>query len=148
MMKADPKEIIEFQSYTFHIKRGSIQRSDGQEVFMEERLKALFWILLINRNDFVSREALIDFVWKDVVVHGQSLTKAVSDLRKFFVAQQMEGLKISTVRKLGYKLEVVERKIGAPQKKKYLLLAMKSLAYVLIGIIVIIILLRAAAYEQ
>ena len=150
MKKAIDKldNLILFQSNLFDYRKGSIVMKNGNEIFMEHRLKELFLILLKNKNDFVSREKLMAFVWKDVVVTEQSITKAISDLRKFFIKNDIENLNIITVSKIGYKLEIKESP-NINEKKNYSLkLSFKILAYAIGIFIAIIIIIRAMRYEQ
>lgn len=150
MKKAIDKldNLILFQSNLFDYRKGSIVMKNGNEIFMEHRLKELFLILLKNKNDFVSREKLMDFVWKDVVVTEQSITKAISDLRKFFIKNDIENLNITTVSKIGYKLDIKESP-NINEKKNYSLkLSFKILAYAIGIFIAIIIIIRAMRYEQ
>jgi len=140
--------LILFQSNLFDYRKGSIVMKNGNEIFMEHRLKELFLILLKNKNDFVSREKLMAFVWKDVVVTEQSITKAISDLRKFFIKNDIENLNITTVSKIGYKLDIKESP-NINEKKNYSLkLSFKILAYAIGIFIAIIIIIRAMRYEQ
>lgn len=140
--------LILFQSNLFDYRKGSIVMNNGNEIFMEHRLKELFLILLKNKDDFVSREKLMAFVWKDVVVTEQSITKAISDLRKFFIKNDIENLNITTVSKIGYKLEIKESP-NIKEKKNYSLkLSFKILAYAIGIFIAIIIIIRAMRYEQ
>jgi len=140
--------LILFQSNLFDYRKGSIVMKNGDEIFMEHRLKELFLILLKNKNDFVSREKLMAFVWKDVVVTEQSITKAISDLRKFFIKNDIEHLNITTVSKIGYKLDIKESP-NINEKKNYSLkLSFKILAYAIGIFIAIIIIIRAMRYEQ
>lgn len=140
--------LILFQSNLFDYGKGSIVINNGNEIFMEHRLKELFLILLKNKDDFVSREKLMAFVWKDVVVTEQSITKAISDLRKFFIKNEIENLNITTVSKIGYKLEI-KKSPNINEKKNYSLkLSFKILAYTIGIFIAIIIILRAMRYEQ
>ena len=76
---------IRFQSNQFDYRKGSIILNNGEEIFMEHRLKELFLVLLKHKDDFISRDDLMAFVWKDIVVSEQSVSKAISDLRKFFI---------------------------------------------------------------
>lgn len=150
MKKAIDKldNLILFQSNLFDYRKGSIVMKNGNEIFMEHRLKELFLILLKNKDDFVSREKLMAFVWKDVVVTEQSITKAISDLRKFFIKNDIENLNITTVSKIGYKLEIKESP-NINEKKNYSLkLSFKILAYAIGIFIAIIIIIRAMRYEQ
>jgi len=138
-------EAIVFQSNLFDYRKGSISKNNGEEIFMEHRLKELLFILLRHKNNFVSQEDLMAFVWKDVIVSNQSVSKAISDLRKFFASNQIENQEIITVRKVGYKLKIKEpvNDSGNPLKR-----LLKVLIYMLGIIITVIIIIRAIRYDQ
>lgn len=136
---------IIFQSNLFDYRKGSVTMNNGNEIFIEHRLKELFLILLKHKNDFVSREELMAFVWKDIIVSEQSVSKAISDLRKFLSTNEFSNLKIITVRKLGYKLEIEEH---STINNGYLKPSLKILAYTIGIIAALIIIVRAVRYEQ
>jgi DNA-binding winged helix-turn-helix (wHTH) protein len=134
---------IVFLGNTFDYRKGSISTKDGVEIFMEPRLKELFYVLLTHPNEFIERDTLLLSVWKDLVVSEQSVTKAISDLRKFLSQNKFKNLKIITISKLGYKLEFHE----AP-KKLILNRAIKFVAYAVGIILGLFILIRALRYDQ
>lgn len=139
---------ILFLSYKFDYRRGSITVNNGDEIFMENRLNELFSILLNNKNDFVSRNEIINFVWKDIIVSEQSITKAVYDLRKFFNDHKMNTLNIILNRKLGYKLEIEEPENIERKQISFFKLLPKILIYTIFSLIIIIILIRAMRYQN
>lgn len=137
------QKTIAFQSSLFDYRKGSITNRNGVEIFMEPRLKMLFYFLLIHKNDFIEKEKLMNFVWKDIIVSEQSVTKAISDLRKFLKTNNIYNLKIVTISKLGYKLEVPE-----DVKPKFQNRVLKISAYTLGIVIALITIIRALRYEQ
>ena len=137
------QKTIPFQSNLFDYRKGSITDKKGVEVFMEPRLKTLFYFLLIHKNDFIEREQLMSLVWKDIIVSEQSVTKAISDLRKFIKTNNIYHLKIVTISKLGYKLEVIEN-----SKPTFIKKALKISAYTMGIVLVLITIIRALRYEQ
>ena len=128
----------------FDLRKGSIVLKNGQEYFLEHRLKDFFTILLQNKNDVVTRAELMNFVWGDIVVNEESVTKAAYDLRKFFELHQLTGVRLITISKLGYKLEVGKNE--EPKSQKYLRRALKTIGYALAAAAILIILIRAARY--
>ncbi len=137
------QKAIVFQSSLFDYRKGSITNKDGIEIFMEPRLKTLFYFLLIYKNDFVEKEKLMAFVWKDIIVSEQSVTKAISDLRRFLKTNNIYNLRIVTMSKLGYKLEILEETKPTILKK-----ALKISAYTMGIVLVLITIIRALRYEQ
>jgi len=115
---------------------------------MEKRLKEFFSILLSHKNNVVTRSELMTSVWKDVIVSEESISKAVSDLRRFLINNKIENIKIVTISKLGYKLEI-ETAFDIEQRKiNYSKKVLKIIAYIIGIIVLLIILIRAMRYEQ
>lgn len=139
---------ISFLYYTFHPKKGSIISKEGREIFMEPRLKDFFHILLLNKDDVVSREELMEFVWKDTVVTEDSISKAASDLRKFLTKNNINGVVLTTITKMGYQLKLLQ--ITPPLKNQ--VFSQRKLfrvaAYGFGFILMLIIIIRALRYEQ
>ncbi len=141
-------DLISFQSSMFDHQKGSITKNNGEEIFMEKRLKEFFSILLSHENNVVTRSELMTFVWKDVIVSEESISKAVSDLRRFLINNKIENIKIVTISKLGYKLEI-EAAIDIEQRKiNYSKKVLKIIGYIVGIIVLLIILIRAMRYEQ
>lgn len=141
-------DLISFQSSMFDHQKGSITINNGEEIFMEKRLKEFFSILLSHENNVVTRSELMTFVWKDVIVSEESISKAVSDLRRFLINNKIENIKIVTISKLGYKLEI-EAAIDIEQRKiNYSKKVLKIIGYIVGIIVLLIILIRAMRYEQ
>ena len=139
---------ISFQSSMFDHRKGSITKNNGEEIFMEKRLKEFFSILLSHENNVVTRSELMTFVWKDVIVSEESISNAVSDLRRFLINNKIENIKIVTISKLGYKLEI-EAVIAIEQRKiNYSKKVLKIIGYIVGIIVLLIILIRAMRYEQ
>lgn len=148
MNKNKTYDLISFQSSMFDHQKGSITKNNGEEIFMEKRLKEFFSILLSHENNVVTRSELMTFVWKDVIVSEESISKAVSDLRRFLINNKIENIKIVTISKLGYKLEI-EAAIDIEQRKiNYSKKVLKIIGYIVGIIVLLIILIRAMGYEQ
>jgi DNA-binding winged helix-turn-helix (wHTH) protein len=134
---------VQISDKIFNYRNGSLIRKNGEEIFLGHRLKDFFKILIDNKNKVVTRVDLMDFVWKDVMVSDESVTKAASDLRKFFATNNMTDFKLTTINRLGYKLEIVEADL---RKTNYIKHSLKAIGYVIFIILVIIILIRAIKY--
>lgn len=79
--------------------------NNGETRPLEPRLMRLLCALAMSPQQVVERDLLIDTVWPRVVVNENSLTRAVSDLRKALQTADMAGKKlIETVPKRGYRL--------------------------------------------
>lgn len=127
----------------FNYRNGSIIRKNGDEIFLEHRLKDFFKILIDNKNSVVTRDELMEFVWKDVIVSNASVTKAASDLRKFFVTNNITDYKLITISKLGYKLEIIESDL---RKTDFLKASLRLIGYVVLAFILFILIVRAINY--
>jgi len=135
----------DFQSSenTFNYRNGSFTRKNGDEIFLEHRLNKFFKILIDNKDTVVTRVELMEFVWKEVVVTDESVTKAASDLRKFFVTNNLTDFKLITISKLGYKLEIIESDL---RKINFLKRLLKLIGYMILVFLLIILIIRAINY--
>ncbi|MBT8220021.1 MAG: winged helix-turn-helix domain-containing protein [Bacteroidia bacterium] len=132
--------------YLFDFRKGSMIQKNGKEIFLEHRLKDFITILINNKNDVVTRDELMHYVWKDVIVTDDSITKAASDLRKFIAQHKINGLQLITIRKLGYKLEIDHSTDNPLGKTNVLQKSFKVLGYVALAFVALIILIRAINY--
>ena len=103
---------------------GILASPPGKSVFLEPRLSKLMYFLSLNINTIVSRDYLIENIWQDTVVNNESLTRAISDLRKVLSKNFDQTLEIDTISKRGYKLSLrsnskvyaLKFKITSPEK--------------------------------
>jgi len=145
-MKEYKKNLTLTQSTFFNYKNGSIIRRNGEEIYMEYRLKELFFIFLNNKNEIITRDELRSLMWKDIIVNDESISKAVSDLRKFFSKNGLENFNIITVPKIGYRLEFHDNSTSTKKKLDYPRLFLKVITIAILIFLVLIILIRAARY--
>ncbi len=139
---------IVFHPSMFDNRTGSIRIEDSRELFLENRLKDFFTVLLNHRNSVVTREELMSFVWKDIVVSEESISKAVSDLRKFFQTHNIGNIKIITISKVGYKLEISEEGQQLKRQSNYVKIALKILGFTILIVFFLIMLIRSLRYDQ
>ena len=133
-------------THVFNYRKGSIIDKKGGEIFLEHRLRDFIFILIKNKNEVVTRDELMEHVWKDVMVNDESVTKAASDLRKFLANNSIDGVQLVTLRKLGYKLEITASTKNTPARINYMNLTLKVFGYVAIILFLLIVLIRAARY--
>ncbi|MCB1052736.1 MAG: PD40 domain-containing protein [Acidobacteria bacterium] len=88
--------------FTFEAARNRISGPE-KETILEPRVARTLAALCAEWPQTVSRQALLDLVWGETAVTEDSLTRAVSDLRKILV-DGPDQPKIETVRKVGYRL--------------------------------------------
>ncbi|AQS37336.1 DNA-binding protein with winged-HTH domain [Shewanella psychrophila] len=80
---------------------------DGLETLIDNRLSNLLLYLCQNPMTTLSRDELIDEVWKGLVLTDQVITQAIFELRKILKTnhKHLQGY-IITVPKRGYKLDI------------------------------------------
>jgi len=82
-----------------------VQRSSLEERQLEPRLIKLLCFLAANDEHVLSREVLVQELWPRVVVNENSLTRAISELRKQLQCQESALINyIETIPKRGYRL--------------------------------------------
>ena len=144
--KKAQKDGIQIPEILFDHRSGSIVKRNGEEVFLEYRLKDFFKILLDNKNYVVTREELMNFVWKEVIVNEESVTKAASDLRKFFRINDIHDFKLITIQKIGYKLEIIDPDLISKARSSLFIRFLKITGYIVLGLLIYIIVIRAINY--
>ena len=91
----------------------------GVERKLEPRLMHLLCFLASNPGRTLSRDDLVAELWPRVIVTENSLTRAVSELRKHLCVAGGDPVKIETVPKKGYRL-VVEQAVNAKVRRRAL----------------------------
>ncbi|MEQ8953144.1 MAG: winged helix-turn-helix domain-containing protein [Gammaproteobacteria bacterium] len=82
-----------------------LQHRSGIERQLEPRLMHLLCLLAGNPDRVLTRDELVAEIWPRVIVNENSLTRAVSELRKqLLVAGQDNPVFIETIPKRGYRL--------------------------------------------
>ncbi|NKB35463.1 MAG: hypothetical protein GKR91_20375 [Pseudomonadales bacterium] len=82
------------------LSHGSLNRH------LEPRLTKLLCYLAANEGQVVSRDELVKVLWPKVIVNENSLTRAVSELRKQLIVASDATDYIETIPKRGYRLLV------------------------------------------
>ncbi len=91
----------------------------GVERKLEPRLMHLLCFLAANPGRTLSRDDLVAELWPCVIVTENSLTRAVSELRKRLCVADGDPVKIETVPKKGYRL-VVEQAANTGVRRRTL----------------------------
>jgi len=87
-----------------------VDRSSGEQRHLEPRLMKLLCVLAANPGAVISRDELVAQLWPRVIVNENSLTRAVSDLRKQLDAPATPARRaVQTIPKRGYRLGVEVR---------------------------------------
>ncbi len=84
-----------------------VDRQTDEQRHLEPRLMKLLCFLAANQGTVVSRDELVALLWPRVIVNENSLTRAISELRKQLDAPATPARKaVQTIPKRGYRLGV------------------------------------------
>ena len=97
-----PPEVFQFEDVTVDLRRMSVWRA-GQPVSLEPKTFDVLRYLIEHRDRLVTKEELLDTVWKDTFVTPNVLTRAVAQLRKALGDDAFEARYVETVAKRGYR---------------------------------------------
>lgn len=98
---------VSFSFYHWQVSPASneiVHPLDGTKIVLEPRLMELLCLLAAQSNVVVSRSELSDSLWPRVIVNENSLTRAVSTLRKNLATIHPDANLIETISKKGYRL--------------------------------------------
>lgn len=99
----EPSPVVHFGPFTFDRARMVLQRND-QPIPIGGRGAAILAALADAGGAVVSRDALIDAVWPDLIVEERNLTVQIATLRKAMGDLPNGHDPISTVARVGYRL--------------------------------------------
>ena len=99
---AAARRAVLFGPFRFDLSDRTLTR-DGQEIRLPPRALLILAHLLERPNRIVSKQELIDAVWKDAFVGETSLTEAVGVLRQALDDAASESAYIQTVHRRGYR---------------------------------------------
>lgn len=103
-----------FQIRDWEVQPQLNRLTNGQQtVQLEPRVMHVLVCLAERQGEVVSRDELLEAVWPDVVVGDESLTGAVSELRRVFGDDARSPRYIETIRKVGYRLAAPARRVDA-----------------------------------
>lgn len=95
-------ESYSFETTCVDVARMVVTR-DGVPVSLEPKAMDVLLYLLANRDRLVTKDELLDVVWKDTFVTPNTLTRSVALLRKALGDDAQEPRIIGTVAKRGYR---------------------------------------------
>lgn len=142
--QSSEKEIVQCDPWSIDVERGILRDGKGAEIRLEPRLSKLISVLMNHSGTFVTRRDLIDAVWPDAVVTEQSLTRAVSDLRKFLRANLAVPPAIETASKQGYRLSYPSQ--YKETRRSAFGTAIKRIAYGIGALVLFVLVLRGLNY--
>lgn len=90
-----------FGSFVLNLERGALlAAADGREVPLRPKSFALLQLLAENAGRLLAQEAIMDALWPDVVVTGNSVTQCVHDIRVALGSEAHQTLR--TLPRRGY----------------------------------------------
>lgn len=108
--------LIKFGGFLFDRKQGKLTRND-ESFHLEHQQLQILNLLIDNKESVVSREQIASEIWQGVIVEDNTISKAITRLRKILNDSAKLSQIIKTIPKKGYQFiahieEVVEQ---APQ---------------------------------
>ena len=106
LSQASPDE-YRFGTLIFWPKRFEIQDSDGLVSSLSQKECAILELLLEKKNEVVARDEMIESIWgEDSFPTNRTIDNYIVKIRKWAESDQNSALKITSVRGIGYKLEL------------------------------------------
>lgn len=87
---------------------------ETQRFAIEPRIMDVFYLLSVNAREVVTREEIISELWGVEFGGDESLTRAISQLRKTFRQAGIDKTLIETIPKRGYRLAVDVNAVTSP----------------------------------
>jgi eukaryotic-like serine/threonine-protein kinase len=101
-LERTPASAVTFGPFTFDARNGILSRG-GTEIPLPPRVIGVLALLLTRPGEVVSRQDLMDRVWKDAFVTDTSLAEAVSFLRQALGDDPQAPRYVQTVHRRGYR---------------------------------------------
>lgn len=95
------QQLIKFDDYVFNPTKGTISLRDEQ-IHLEYQQAKLLALLIENHSTHVSREQISQEIWQGIIVEDNTISKAITRLRKVLNDNAKSPLYIKTVPKKGY----------------------------------------------
>jgi DNA-binding winged helix-turn-helix (wHTH) protein/Tol biopolymer transport system component len=95
-------DVFEFEGFRLDLRRMGVWKAD-ERVPLEPKALDVLRCLVVGRDRLVTKEELLDAVWKDTFVTPNALTRAVAQLRKGLSDDVANPKLIETVAKRGYR---------------------------------------------
>jgi DNA-binding winged helix-turn-helix (wHTH) protein/TolB-like protein len=101
-MKAVNRQLYRFEDFEVDPAAGSI-RQKGREQYLRQKSFQVLVFLLEHRDRLVTKDELIETIWKDVAVTDDTLVQCVVDIRRTLSESARHPRLIKTVAKSGYR---------------------------------------------
>jgi DNA-binding winged helix-turn-helix (wHTH) protein/Tol biopolymer transport system component len=95
-------DVFEFEGFRLDLRRMGVWKSD-ERVPLEPKALDVLRHLVTNRDRLVTKDELLNLVWKDTFVTPNALTRAIAQLRKGLGDDVEHPRLIETVAKRGYR---------------------------------------------
>lgn len=96
-----------FGKLIFWPKRFELQDAEGSITPLGQKECAILELLLEKKNEVVAREEMIENIWgEDSFPTNRTIDNYIVKLRKWADSDESAGMKITSVRGIGYKLEL------------------------------------------
>jgi len=100
MMGSD--DVFEFEGFRLDLRRMGVWKHD-ERILLEPKAVDVLRHLVANRDRLVTKDELLDCVWKDTFVTPNALTRAIAQLRKGLGDDVEHPRLIETITKRGYR---------------------------------------------
>ena len=97
-----PAQAYEFAGFLMDLRRVGVWK-EGEGVPLEPKAFDVLRYLIEHRHRLVTKEELLEAVWKDTFVTPNALTRAIARLRKALADDAPPGTLIQTVARRGYR---------------------------------------------
>src|SRR6476620_11856938 len=95
-------DVFEFEGFRVDLRRMGVWKHD-ERILLEPKAVDVLRHLVANRDRLVTKDELLDCVWKDTFVTPNALTRAVAQLRKSLGDAVEHPRLIETITKRGYR---------------------------------------------
>jgi Tol biopolymer transport system component/DNA-binding winged helix-turn-helix (wHTH) protein len=104
-------EVYEFEDVRVDLRRMEVLRA-GRPVPLEPKAFDVFRYLIEHRDRLVTKDELLDAVWRDTFVTPNALTRVIAQLRKALGDDAFEARYVETVAKRGYRFIAAVTVVG------------------------------------
>lgn len=100
-------DVMTFGKLIFWPKRFEIQDAVGEVTSLGQKECAILELFLERKNEVVSRDEMIESIWgENSFPTNRTIDNYIVKLRKWAESESSDALKITSVRGIGYKLEL------------------------------------------
>lgn len=113
-------ETYTLKDWTVHPELNLLKNQES-ELLLKPRLMRLFDYFLQHPNTIITKDKLLEEVWKNRIVTDNLLTKSISELRKLLHKHFSDTLEIETLRNVGYRLNINRTRPIVEEKPQYVI---------------------------